>query len=246
MAFTAAAGGRPGPAVLIVPADLLERAGRHVAAGARRSRHAIRSIAPSPIRPQSRSGGRLLAGASGRWSSPAAACTCSGARRAGARCRSALQLPVATTTHGQGRGRRDAIRCRVGVVGYFMGPRGMARHQRGLVEDADVVLLVGAAPTRTAPTRWTLFAARRALHPSRRRRRWKSGATTRRCGCVGDAQADARGADRGPAAPSTSTSGGAARPALEAAIAEGRAAPRRGSRAGARRRAPDADPARSG
>jgi acetolactate synthase-1/2/3 large subunit len=45
----------------------------------------------------------------------------------------------------------------VGVIGYFMGQRGMARHLRPLVADADVIVFVGCRTNQNGTDSWTLF-----------------------------------------------------------------------------------------
>ena len=65
-------------------------------------------------------------------------------------------LPVATTTMGKGTvDERHPLS--VGVVGYFMGPGGMARHQRRLVDEADVILLVGNRTNQNGTDSWRLL-----------------------------------------------------------------------------------------
>jgi acetolactate synthase-1/2/3 large subunit len=65
-------------------------------------------------------------------------------------------LPVATTVMGKGSvDERHALA--LGVVGYFMGPNGATRHQRDLVAQADVVLLVGNRTNQNGTDSWQLY-----------------------------------------------------------------------------------------
>jgi len=45
----------------------------------------------------------------------------------------------------------------LGVVGYFMGPGGMARFQRPLVEEAAVIYFVGSRTNQNGTDSWSLF-----------------------------------------------------------------------------------------
>ena len=67
-----------------------------------------------------------------------------------------MALPVATTAMGKGAvDERHPLS--VGVIGYFMGTRGRARHLRPLVDEADVILFVGARTNQNGTDSWTLF-----------------------------------------------------------------------------------------
>ena len=45
----------------------------------------------------------------------------------------------------------------VGVMTYFLGPNGNARHQRPLLENADVVLLIGTRTNQNGTDSWKLY-----------------------------------------------------------------------------------------
>jgi len=156
MAFTAAASGRPGPAVLIAPIDLfgdtpkpsrgqrlaslgsypLDRSGADPATVARAAE--LLAAAKAPL---------VIAGG-GVHSSDAALAL--------ARLQDAASLPIATTAMGKGSvDERHPLS--VGVVGYFMGTRGRTRHLRSLVTEADVVLLVGNRTNQNGTDSWQLY-----------------------------------------------------------------------------------------
>ena len=156
MAFAAAAGGRPGPAVLLVPYDLFgESRGSGAGADARRSA-ATRSIASSPIPPRWPRRPSCWRGRSGRSWWRAAACICPTRCRSWCGCRSLAALPVATTAMGKG-AVDESHPLSVGVIGYFMGTGGMAKFQRPLVAEADVILFVGNRTNQNGTDSWTLF-----------------------------------------------------------------------------------------
>jgi acetolactate synthase-1/2/3 large subunit len=65
-------------------------------------------------------------------------------------------LPVATSTMGKG-GVDETHPLAVGVIGYFMATRGMAKFAKPLVTNADVVLLVGNRTNQNGTDSWTLL-----------------------------------------------------------------------------------------
>ncbi len=65
-------------------------------------------------------------------------------------------LPVATTVMGKG-SVSELHSLSVGLVGYFMGEGGRTRDLRPLVENADVVLLVGNRTNQNGTDSWSLY-----------------------------------------------------------------------------------------
>jgi acetolactate synthase-1/2/3 large subunit len=165
MAFTAAASGRPGPAVLLCPQDLLLEA---VTADAGAERHAAlgtypldRCVAdPSTIEDAA----RLIAAAKNPLIVAGGGVHLSGAYDELARLQEQAGVPVATTAMGKGAvDERHPLS--LGVIGYFMGERANARHLRPLVDAADVILFVGARTNQNGTDSWTLFPkAARYIH----------------------------------------------------------------------------------
>lgn len=157
MAFVAAASGRPGPAVLLCPQDLLlEPSGAALSEGRRESLGTYpldRTIAdPASIE----KAGVLLATAKSPLIVAGGGVHLSGAHLALAEMQEMAGIPVATTSMGKGAvDERHALS--VGVIGYFMGTRGMAKHLRGLVSEADVILFVGDRTNQNGTDSWTLF-----------------------------------------------------------------------------------------
>ena len=157
MAFTAAAGGRPGPAVLMVPQDLLQEA---VTSDTGEQRHD--SLGSYPLDrcvadPQRIvEAARLLAQAQYPLIVAGGGVHLSAAHEALAQLQEMAGLPVATTSMGKG-AVAETHPLSLGVIGYFMGTRGMARHMRALIDRADCVLFVGDRTNQGGTDSWTLF-----------------------------------------------------------------------------------------
>lgn len=157
MAFTAAASGRPGPAVLLCPQDLLlepvpadSSAQRSVSLGVY---PLDRSVAdPARIKEAA----QLLAQAQFPLIVAGGGVHLSAAHAELARLQESASLPVATTSMGKG-AVDETHALSVGVIGYFMGTRGMARHMRALIDRADCVLFVGDRTNQNGTDSWTLF-----------------------------------------------------------------------------------------
>ena len=157
MAFVAAASGRPGPAVLLCPQDLLlEAAGANAVSGRRQALGGYpldRSVA-DPRRVAEAA--RMLARAANPLIVAGGGVHLSGAHDALARLQEATGIPVATTSMGKGAvDERHSLS--MGVIGYFMGKRARARHLRSLVDEADVILFVGDRTNQNGTDSWTLF-----------------------------------------------------------------------------------------
>jgi acetolactate synthase I/II/III large subunit len=157
MAFTAAASGRPGPAVLLVPLDLLDERPDVDAGAPRRAAHLgtyplDRTVAdPARIAEAA----DLLAGAQRPVVIAGGGVHASGASAELAALQ-ALGLPVATTVMGKGAvAETDPLS--LGVVGYFMAPRGRSAHLREMITQADVVLLVGNRTNQNGTDSWSLY-----------------------------------------------------------------------------------------
>jgi acetolactate synthase I/II/III large subunit len=156
MAFTAAASGRPGPAVLLVSMELLaEREERPVAT---RKAHLGRypMDRSQPEQAQIALAAELLANAN-------APIVYAGGGVIGSRAQEELRelqeiahLPIATSTMGKG-GVDETHPLSMGVIGYFMATRGMAKFVKPMVTDADVVLLIGNRTNQNGTDTWKLL-----------------------------------------------------------------------------------------
>jgi acetolactate synthase-1/2/3 large subunit len=157
MAFAAAASGRPGPAVLLVPLDLLDERPDFDTAAPRRSAslgtYPLDRTVADPARIAQAAD--LLAGAKRPLVIAGGGVHSSGAGAELAALQ-ALGLPVATTVMGKGVvAETDPLS--LGVVGYFMAPRGRSSHLRELVTEADVILLAGNRTNQNGTDSWSLY-----------------------------------------------------------------------------------------
>ncbi len=156
MAFTAAASGRPGPAVLLVSMELLaEREERPVAnRSSHLGRYPLDRVQPEQM--QIEAAAKLLAKAD-------APIVYAGGGVIGSRAQAELRalqelayLPVATSTMGKG-SVEETHPLSMGVIGYFMDTRGMAKFVKPMVAGADVVLLVGNRTNQNGTDSWKLL-----------------------------------------------------------------------------------------
>jgi acetolactate synthase-1/2/3 large subunit len=157
MAFTAAASGRPGPAVLLVSMELLaERDEQAVAAPRQASlgHWPLDRVQPDPD--VIAAAARLLAEARAPIVYAGGGVIGSGAQAELRALQDLAHLPVATSTMGKG-GVDETHPLSAGVIGYFMATRGMAKFAKPLVTDADVVLLVGNRTNQNGTDSWTLL-----------------------------------------------------------------------------------------
>ncbi len=156
MAFTAAASGRPGPVVLIVPIDLFNET------AAQNPRRHASSLGHFPLdrtvaAPEAiEEAARLLAAAASPLIIAGGGVHISDAAQELAALQEAAALPVATTAMGKGAVSEDH-ELSLGVVGYFMGARGRTRHLRDMVANADVILLIGNRTNQNGTDGWSLY-----------------------------------------------------------------------------------------
>lgn len=155
MAFTAATSGRPGPSVLLLPADLLLEPAPP--AGPRRAslgRYPLDRALPD--RTSLQEAALLLARAQRPVVIAGGGVHLSNASQELARLQQVACLPVATTVMGKGAvDERHALS--IGVASYFTGPNGGARYLKPLIEEADVVLLVGNRTNQNGTDSWKLY-----------------------------------------------------------------------------------------
>ena len=157
MAFTAATSGRPGPVVLLFPQDLLLEA---ASSDTGEQRHASLGMYPldrsmaDPARVVEAA--KRLAAARYPLVVAGGGVHLSAAHEVLAQLQESASLPVATTSMGKG-AVAETHALSMGVIGYFMGTRGMARHMRALVDRADCVLFVGDRTNQNGTDSWTLF-----------------------------------------------------------------------------------------
>ncbi|MES1930241.1 acetolactate synthase catalytic subunit [Salinisphaera dokdonensis CL-ES53] len=157
MAFTAAASGRGGPAVLLVPVDVLDEISEpaRVARSAELGRFPLdRTVAaPAQVEVAARalaSAERPVIIAGGGIHASQAIDELSAIQEHG--------FPVATTAMGKG-AIDEQHPLSIGVVGYFMARRGRTAALRALVSEADVVLLIGNRTNQNGTDSWSLYPA---------------------------------------------------------------------------------------
>ena len=155
MAFTAAAGGRPGPAVLMLPADLLNE---RIAPPARRRA----SLGHFPLDRMTadpekiKEAADLIAGAKNPIVVSGGGVHLSQASKEVGALIETAHLPVLTTVMGKGTVDENHP-LSLGVAGYNLGPLSPARHLRPIIERADVVLLIGTRTNQNGTDSWQVY-----------------------------------------------------------------------------------------
>jgi acetolactate synthase-1/2/3 large subunit len=154
-AFVAAASGRPGPVVLLLPADVLRETaipskhrrmgnyGRYPLDRSRPADAAIRRAAEAIAtarHPVVMAGGGALSDC---------------APKALAKLQDLAALPVFTTNMGKGAvDELHPLSC--GVLGALVGPTSLGRHSRKLLADADLILQIGTRNNQNGTDSWRL------------------------------------------------------------------------------------------
>lgn len=155
MAFRAAGSGRPGPAVLLCPADLIERAG--IASSSRQENLGTYPLDRPVADPVAVSkAADLLAAADNPFVWAGGGVHSSRAWGDVATLQETCHLPVATTTMGKGV-IDESHPLSMGVIGYYMGTGGATRYLRPMIERADVILAVGNRTNQNGTDSWTLL-----------------------------------------------------------------------------------------
>jgi acetolactate synthase I/II/III large subunit len=155
LAFANATGGRPGPAVLMLPADLLlERLPGPPQRTARLGSYPLDRVRADPQRIAEAA--ELLAHAAHPLVVAGGGIHLSDATAELAALQDIAALPVMTTVMGKG-AVDEHHPLSLGVTGNNMGRLSPARHLRPLIERADVVLLVGTRTAQNGTDSWTLY-----------------------------------------------------------------------------------------
>jgi acetolactate synthase-1/2/3 large subunit len=155
MAFANATSGRPGPVALILPADLLLE--RIPAPGGRQANlgyYPLDRTLADPARIEEAAD--LLARAKHPLLLAGGGVHLSGACREVAALQSEAHLPVMTTVMGKGAvDERHPLS--IGVTGYAQGKLSPTRYMRPLIDEADVILLVGTRTNQNGTDSWALY-----------------------------------------------------------------------------------------
>jgi len=163
-AFTAATSGRAGPVTLLLPADLLRSPA--IEPGRRRAA----SLGRWPLDHSRPSDDQLsqVAGQIASARSPVIVAGggvhCSGAADELALLQQEASLPVFTTNMGKGAvSERHPLS--VGVLGSLVGPGSLGYYSKQLLEEADLVILVGTRTNQNGTDSWRQIpAAARIVH----------------------------------------------------------------------------------
>lgn len=155
MAFAVAAGGRPGPVVLLLPADLLsESTGHHGKREARYGQYPLDRTLPDPARLDAAAG--MIASARAPLVIAGGGVHLSGAAQALAELQESAYLPVMTTVMGKGAVAEDAP-LSLGVGGNALGRLSPSHHLRPLLARADLIVLVGTRTAQNGTDSWTAY-----------------------------------------------------------------------------------------
>ncbi len=161
MAVVAATSGRPGPAVLLFPMDLLnEMVEGEPSRVASHGRWPLDPTVADPARIAQAA--KLLAEAKAPLVIAGGGVHASGAADALANLQGAAHLPVAYTMMGKG-AVSDGHPLTVGLIGNAMGARSLGEQTRPVIDEADVVLLVGTRTNQNGTDSWTIFKDRKKI-----------------------------------------------------------------------------------
>lgn len=155
LAFAMATGGRPGPAVLLLPADLLlERVSAPSVRRAKLGHFPLDRFVPEAAKLDEAAD--LLARAKRPLVVAGGGVHLSQAADELAELQEKAQLPVLTTVMGKGAVDENHP-LSLGVAGYALGRLSPARHLRPLIDGADAVLLVGTRTNQNGTDSWTAY-----------------------------------------------------------------------------------------
>ncbi|MEY9142017.1 thiamine pyrophosphate-binding protein, partial [Bradyrhizobium elkanii] len=154
-AFIAAASGRPGPAVLLLPADLLREQATQPAAARNGSFGTFPLDRIRPAQADIDVAARLIAKAKNPVVMAGGGALSKGAPEALARLQELASLPVFTTNMGKGAvDEHHPLSC--GVLGALVGPATLGRHSRKLLAEADLIVQVGTRNNQNGTDSWRL------------------------------------------------------------------------------------------
>lgn len=155
LAFATATGGRPGPVVLLLPADLLlEEVPAEPLRGADLGNFPLDQFMPGAEKLDEAAD--LLANAKMPLIIAGGGVHISGASKSLAELQDKAHLPVLTTVMGKG-AVDESHPLSLGVAGYALGRLSPARHMRNLIADADVILLVGTRTDQNGTDSWSAY-----------------------------------------------------------------------------------------
>lgn len=156
MAFAAAAGGRPGPVVLLVSMDLLAEKEEKPVPNRKAclGNYPLDRTQADPVK---------IAEAAALLANAEAPIIYAGGGVIGSQAQEELRalqelahLPVATSTMGKG-SVDETHPLSMGIIGYYMATRGMGKFVKPMVEEADVILLIGNRTNQNGTDSWSLL-----------------------------------------------------------------------------------------
>ncbi len=156
MAFTAAASGRPGPAVLLVSMELLVQAQEEPVSPRKAQLGAYPLDRTQPEQSRVALAAEMLAKAKAPIVYAGGGVIGAGAHAELRKLQEMASLPVATSTMGKG-SVDETHPLSMGVIGYYMATRGMAKFVKPMVTEADLVLLVGNRTNQNGTDSWKLL-----------------------------------------------------------------------------------------
>ena len=154
-AFVAATSGRPGPVALMLPADLLLEAAEIVENTVEQlGRWPLDRPAADPARVTEAA--KLLASAKAPLVIAGGGVHGSRAADSLAQLQDFASLPVGTTMMGKGSvDERHPLSA--GLMGNAMGDRATGRHTRPMLDEADVIFLIGSRTNQNGTDGWSLY-----------------------------------------------------------------------------------------
>ena len=161
MAFRQAVGGRPGPAVLLAPVNVMEAP--HASRSGRTQSLGVYPLDRPVADPRSiGEAARMIADAERPIIWAGGGVHLSDAAETLAALQERVHLPVATTTMGKG-AVDDSHPLTVGVVGYYMGKGSASRSLASMMTGADVVIAVGNRTNQNGTDSWQLLSKETTL-----------------------------------------------------------------------------------
>ncbi|WP_367318279.1 acetolactate synthase catalytic subunit [Streptomyces sp. HUAS ZL42] len=155
MAMMVATSGRPGPVVLLLPRDVLQAPAATARFTRKRELGGFPLDRPRPEATAVAEAAHLIAQAHSPLVVAGGGVHLSGAVRELTALQRVAHLPVVTTNMGKGAvSELDALS--LGVAANVTGRRGPAHHHLSLIQEADVVLLVGTRTNENGTEGWTL------------------------------------------------------------------------------------------
>lgn len=156
-AFTIAASGRPGPTVLLCPKDIILDTKEYLINLSRNQNSGVfpldRSISELT---KVEEAADILRNAKQPIIYAGGGVILSGAIKEIRELQEECSIPVATTTMGKGSVDEEHP-LSIGPIGYYMGKLGVSKHLKSMVQDADVILLVGTRTNQNGTDSWTLL-----------------------------------------------------------------------------------------